>query len=197
MKLRALLLVPAAIAVLLVLAGCTVSTRKSQNDKGENKDVDIRTPLGSISVHSGVTDAKDTGLSLYPGARPRADKQDDEQSANVNLSSSLFGAGLKVAVAKYQSDDPPDKVLSFYRKDMGRYGKVVDCTGKFTMNFRPGHRSGNQEVSCDNNGSESDYREQLKVGTENNQRIMAVKPSGKGSEFALVYVRARDEKEAN
>ena len=196
MRLRALLLALGAIAVVLLLAGCTVSTRKSQDDKCENKDVDIRTPLGSISVHSGATDAKETGLSLYPGARPRADEH-DEQSANVNLSSSLFGAGLKVAVVKYQSDDPPDKVLSFYRKDMGRYGKVVDCTGKFTMNFRPGHHSGNQEVSCDNNGSESDYREQLKVGTENNQRIMAVKPSGKGSEFALVYVRARDEKEAN
>ncbi len=196
MKLRALLLVPVTIAVLLILAGCTVSTRKSQDDKGENKDVDIRTPLGSISVHKGATDVKETGLSLYPGARPKADEH-DEQSANVNLSSSLFGAGLKVAVARFQSDDPPDKVLSFYRKDMGRYGKVVDCTGKITMSFHPGHRRGDEEVSCDDHGSGNDYKEQLKVGTENNQRIMAVKPSGKGSEFALVYVRAHDEREAN
>jgi hypothetical protein len=30
---------------------------------------------------------------------------------------------------------------------------------------------------------------ELKVGTEDNQHIVAVKPDGKGSRFALVYVR--------
>lgn len=174
---------------LALLCGCSISTSKDKN--GKEKDVDIRTPLGSISVHQGASDAKETGLSAYPGAQMKKDVDDHEGSANVNISSPFFG--LKVVALKYQSDDAPDKVLAFYRKDMAKYGKVVDCTGGFSMNF---HRHDQDaEVTCDNRGgSDRRYREELKVGTENNQRIVAIKPNGDGSEFALVYVRASDEK---
>ena len=58
------------------------------------------------------------------------------------------------------------------------------------------HHDKDAEVTCDDHsGSDHEYKEELKVGTENNQRIVAVKPSGKGSEFALVYVRAHDAKD--
>jgi hypothetical protein len=174
---------------LAALAGCSISTRK--DDAGKDKDVDIRTPLGSISVHKGASDAKETGLSLYPGAQLKKDFDEHEGSANVNISSPLFG--LKVVAVKYQSDDSPQKVLDFYRKDMARYGKVLDCTGGFNMSFH--HRDRDMEVTCEGHGgSEHRYQEELKVGTENNQRIVAIKPNGNGSEFALVYVRASDEK---
>ena len=105
----------------------------------------------------------------------------------MNISSSLFG--LKVVALNYQSDDPSDKVLSFYRKEMGKYGKVLDCTGGFNMNFH--HRDKDAEVTCDDHsGSGHEYKEELKVGTENNQRIVAIKPRNNGTEFTLVYVRA-------
>jgi len=177
---------------LISLAGCSVST----HDKGDGKknDVDIRTPFGSLSVKEGSSDIKDTGLSLYPGARIKQDSDSEHHSANVNISSSLFG--LKVVALKYETDDPADKVLGYYRKEMGKYGKVIDCTGGFNMNFH--HHDANAEVSCDDrNGSDHEYREELKVGTENNQRIMAIKPMNNGSEFALVYVRAWEHKETN
>lgn len=183
----------AIVVAALALSGCRITTHKGQDANGENKDVDIRTPLGSISVHKGATDASDTGLSLYPGAQVKMD-EDGRDGANVNMSSSLFG-GLKVVAVKFKSDDPPEKVLSFYRKDMGRYGNVIDCTGSFSMDFHPGSRHGDDEVSCKGEGSSGhEYKEQLKVGTQNNQRIVAIRPSGAGSEFALVYVRVRDEK---
>lgn len=182
----------AAIAAVL-LAGCVVSTHKDRNEKGENKDVDIRTPLGSLSVRKTV-DAKETGLSLYPGATAKHDDEHDG-GANVNISSSLFG--VKVVAVKFQSDDPPEKVVSFYRKEMGRYGKVVECSGGFNLNFHPREKHDKDaEVTCNSSDhSDHGYKQELKVGTENNQRIMAVKPSGKGSEFALVYVRAHDDKD--
>jgi hypothetical protein len=179
-----------ALAAAVLLAGCTVST----HDNGDkNKDVDIRTPLGSVSVHKGMSDPKETGLNLYPGSQPNSSTDDNADSANVNISSSLFG--VKVAVLKYQSSDPPDKVLSFYRKDMARYGNVIDCTGGFNMKFDRRDRDKDAPVTCSNHGSGHDYKEELKVGTENNQRIVAVKPSGKGTEFVMVYVRAHDEKD--
>lgn len=184
------LLVFTALAAAVLLAGCTVST----HDNGDkNKDVDIRTPLGSLSVRKGALDPKETGMSLYPGSQPKPSGDEDENSANVNISSSLFG--LKVAVLKYQTNDSPDKVLAFYRKDMSRYGNVIDCTGGFTMKFDRRDREKDAPVGCNDHGSHHDYKEELKVGTENNQRIVAVKPSGKGTEFVMVYVRAHDEKD--
>jgi hypothetical protein len=178
------------ILVLAVLAGCSISTRKD-SATGKEKDVDIRTPLGSVSVHKDSSDAKETGLSLYPGAQLKKDPDDHEGSANVNISSPLFG--IKVVAVKYQSDDSPEKVLAFYKKDMARYGNVVTCTGGFDMSFH--HHDRDMEVTCDSHGdSDHRYQEELKVGTEKNQRVVAIKPNGNGSEFALVYVRAGDEK---
>lgn len=169
----------------MLLTGCTIST----HDKGDGKkdDVDIRTPLGSLSVKQGSSDVKDTGLTAYPGARLKQDSGDDKHSANVNISSSLFG--LKVVALKYESDDSADKVMAFYHKDMGKYGKVLDCNGGFNMNFH--HHDKNADVACDSSDpGDHEYKQELKVGTENNQRIIAIKPKSNGSEFVMVYVRA-------
>jgi hypothetical protein len=178
---------------LLAITGCSVTTH--EKDNGKKDDVDIRTPLGSLSVKKGATDIKDTGLALYPGARATKDDDDDRHhSANVNISSSFFG--VKAVVLKFESDDSSDKVLAFYRKDMGKYGKVVDCTGGFSMDFH--HHDKDADVTCDgHNGPGHDYKEELKVGTENNQRILAIKPRGNGSEFTLVYVRAWGHNDTN
>jgi hypothetical protein len=192
MKLRIpALCISLAVLAMALLSGCTVSTHEDNGKDG--KDVDIRTPLGSLSVRKGPMDPKETGLAAYPGAQPKVSKDDDDDSsANVNISSSLFG--MKLAVLKYQTNDPPDKVLGFYRKEMSRYGKVLDCTGGFNMSFH--RREKDSEVTCDDHGgSGRGYRQELKVGTENNQRIVAVKPNGKGTEFVMVYVRAHDEKD--
>ena len=179
------------LASLFLLAGCKVSTHEQKGKEG--KDVDIRTPLGSLSVHSGPGDPKETGMALYPGAQVRTSGDDDDSGANVNISSSIFG--MKLAVLKYQSSDPPDKVLDFYRKEMSHYGKVIDCTGGFNMTFH--HRDRDADVTCgDHEGANPHhYKQELKVGTENNQRIVAVKPNGNGTDFVMLYVRAHDEKD--
>jgi len=178
--------IPLLFFCLVALAGCSISTHEKD---GKKSDVDIKTPFMSLSVKEGAN-VRDTGLALYPGARERKGSGDDRDNANVNISSSMFG--VKVVVMKFESDDSSDKVLAFYRREMGKYGKVVDCTGGgYSTNFR--RHDKDAEVTCDSHdGSGHDYREVLKVGTENNQRIMAIKPRNNGSEFALVYVRTRE-----
>jgi hypothetical protein len=171
----------------LVLVGCSIHASKS-GEGDRNKDVDIRSPFGSISVHSGRTDAKDLGLPTYPGSRPAQRHGDGEDNANVNISSPLFG--VKVVVLSYETDDPPEKVLDFYQKPMGKFGTVIQCTGGSNGSFHR-HHGKDAPVSCDSSGN--DYAKELKVGTEDNQHIVAVKPRGQGSEFTLVYVRAREE----
>jgi len=173
-----------ALLCLGTLCGCSVKTHENEN--GKKNDVDIKSPFGSLSVREGHTDVKDTGLPAYPGARLKKDEDEDRNNANVNISSPLFG--VKVVAVKFESDDTPDKVLSFYRKEMGKYGKVVDCTGGFGLNFH-GHRDKDAPVTCEGHDSGHEYKEELKVGTESNQRVLAIKPRGSGSEFAVVYVK--------
>jgi len=183
---RSLVSMLSSVLFAFLVAGCSIHTSTSSGNK--QKDVDIRSPFGSISVHQGAVDAKDIGLPAYPGARPRNghDEDGDSDNANVNISSGLFG--VKVVVQKFETDDSPDKVLDFYQKPMGKYGKVIQCSGGYHGSFH--HHDMDAPVSCDNisNGSEKE----LKVGTENDQHVVAVKPQGKGSEFTLVYVRARE-----
>jgi len=188
-------------ALAVTLTGCSISTRHSDgrdnangSSSDNNKDVDIRTPFGSLSVHQGSMEARDTGLSAYPGAQlKKSTDHEGDANANVNISSSMFG--MKLVAIKYVTKDSPEKVVDFYRKELARYGKVVDCHGGFTMDFHPREKD-NNEVTCNHeNRGNGEYNQELKVGTESNQRVVAIKPVSDGTEFALVYVRSRNDKD--
>src|ERR1700682_2560594 len=182
----------ASLAVLLPLSGCTISTHESKGQNGKNDNVDIRTPAGSINVHSGDVDAKDTGLAVYPGARVKPRANDKDENANVNLS--MFGFGVKVVAVKFDSDDPADKVTDFYRKELGKYGNVVRCPTCNSNYSYHKHSNGDDPVTCDHVGGGGSTQE-LKAGTQNNQHVVAVKRKGNGCEFDLVYVRVHDGKD--
>jgi hypothetical protein len=147
---------------------------------GDGKDVDIRTPVGAVSVRTEVK--AETGLPVYPGAQPLRDGH-EPGSANVNVSSGWFG--VRVAAAKYETPDAQDKVLDFYRSEMRTYGPVTECRGD--VDFR--RRSGRRQPVCNEHWRSRDV--QLLVGTEDRQRMVSVKPRGNGSEFALLYVNTR------
>jgi len=176
----------------LVLSGCSIHTHEKKDSTGKSEDVDIRTPFGSVSVKESSADVKDTGLQLYAGARPKSDSGDQKHSANVNISSSLIG--VKVVVREYLSDDAPDKIMAYYRKEMRKFGNVIQCD-RGHSNFQFHKRDQDAPVSCDGNEGGHGPEQTLKVGTENNQHVVAVKPWGQGSEFALVYVRTWSDKE--
>jgi len=169
---------------LLLLASCSVNVKKEQN--GEEKQVDISTPVGGIHVRKGANVA-DVGLAVYPGARPRHEDSDgDDKSANVNISS--FGYGLKVVALEYESDDPPAKLIAYYKDQLQKYGHVLEChTSHFDFNHGRKH-SGQEshELTCEGT---SGGNTELKVGTDDNQHLVGVEPEGKGSKFSLVYVR--------
>lgn len=180
-----------ACSAVLVLPACSVNVKKGENDK--EKNVDINTPVGGIHV-SESADVKDTGLSLYPGARPAQKEGDgEEKSANVHINSPLFG--LRVVAQEYQSDDAPDKLISYYSNELKKYGKVLECRTSWhgkDVNVHMGHDSGkssdqkSKELSCDNDHDGKAV--ELKVGTEDHQHLVAIQPEGKGSKFALVFV---------
>jgi hypothetical protein len=174
-----------AALALLVLPACSVNVQKEPN--GDDKKVDISTPIGGIHV-SQQADAADVGVAVYPGAhlKPK-DASGDDKSANVNISG--FGYGLKVVALEYQSDDPPARVVAFYQDQLKKYGKILVChTSHLDVNADiKDHDHGSNELTCDGSGG---VNIELKVGTKDNQRIVAVEPEGKGSSFSLVFVRA-------
>ena len=168
----------------LLLPACSINVKKEQN--GQDKQVDINTLVGGIHVSKGA-DVADVGLAVYPGARLKQDGSDGkDKSANVNISS--FGFGLKVVALEYQSNDAPDKLVAYYKDQLKKYGRVLEChTSHLDVNPDiKGSDHGSHELTCE--GSSGNNIE-LKVGTKENQHIVAVEPDGKGSSFSLVYVR--------
>jgi hypothetical protein len=169
----------------LLLPGCSVNVKKEQN--GADKQVDITTPVGGIHVSKDAK-AADVGLALYPGARlKQRDSGGDDKSANVNISG--FGYGVKVVALEYESDDSPAKLIAFYRDQLKRYGNnVLEChTAHLDVNADMKDSDHNShDLTCD---GASGSNVELKVGTKENQHIVAVEPEGKGSSFSLVYVR--------
>jgi hypothetical protein len=181
---RGVSLVAAALAGVL-LSGCSVNVKKESN--GQDKQVDINTPMGGIHVSKGA-DVADTGLLVYPGARLKPeDSGHDDKSANVSISG--FGYGLRVVALEYESDDAPEKILAFYKDQLKKYGSVLEChtSGHFNMNMKYSDKSSESHaLTCDGGNGKN---VELKAGTEENQHIVAVESEGKGSSFSLVYVR--------
>ena len=176
-----------ASACLLILPGCNVHEEKSAN--GDDKNVSIETPVGDLHVGNDV-DVRDAGLSVYPGAQLKPKKDDDNSSANVSISTSAFG--LKVVAAEYTSTDSPDKITAYYRKELKKYGNVLDChTEKVgnNVNVHSDDKGRSGPVTCE--GSNTGNVLELKAGTEDNQHVVSIQPQDKGTDFSLVYVRVR------
>jgi len=155
---------------------------------GEEKQVDIKTPMGGIHVSKGAN-VEDTGIPVYPGARlKQKDEKGEDKSANVNISG--FGYGLKVVALEYESDDSSAKVVSYYKDQLKKYGNVLVChTSHLDVNMdvkESDHDRGNHDLTCQGSSGENI---ELKVGTKENQHIVAVESQAKGSSFSLVYVR--------
>lgn len=181
-----------------VAAMLTLPALAQQSDT-QDKPFDVRSSVGDLHVGKDA-DAHNAGLPLYPGAHPKHEENNDP----LNFGVAAEGFGLKLVVAKYESDDAPGKVVDFYREKLKKYGKVLECHSQ--------KHGGDVDVHSDDKdsqGSESKDKGQeskqlkcesgggpvteLKVGTEDNQHVVAVEPadSGKGATFALVYVRTR------
>lgn len=175
------------LAIALVVMTTPAWTQQSDT---EDKSFDVRSSIGDLHVGKDA-DAKKAGIPLYPGAQPKVEKDNDP--LNFGVLTEAFG--LKLIVAKYETADAPAKVIAFYRGKLKKYGKVLECHSQrhdanVTVNDGDKDSGDSQELKCDEN---SGPVTELKVGTEDNQRIVAVEPAdaSKGSNFAIVYMHAR------
>ncbi len=178
------LLPPASLLVVsllvpVLLTGCRVDTHKN----GDDKNVSIATPFGSLNVKTDEANAiARTGLTAYPGASPVHKQGDDHGAADVNMSFGSFRLG--VHAVELQTSDPEDKVLGFYRKDMGRYGGVITCHGHQPVGQPTRTAEG---LSCESDEHDSDDGEvQLRAGSQVHQHIVGVHAEDGGTHIGLV-----------
>jgi hypothetical protein len=164
----------AALSGALLLSGCDVDV----HDKGQDKNVDVRTAVGNFSVHTNEG-GEQTGLPMYPGAEPLHEDGKEASSANISASSSVFG--IHLVAAKFRSNDAPPAIVAFYKDKMSAYGTVMECRGDVDFD----DQSKRPVCKEDSAGSEI----QLVAGTEPSHRLVSVKPRGNGSEFALVSIQ--------
>ena len=174
-----LITIALSIAVVMTFPAAAQNTEKEKN-------VDVRSPMGDLHLGKDA-DAQKAGLPIYPGARPQ--HTDKDEPLNLALSTENFG--MKLIVAKYETDDPAEKVLAFYREKMKKYGKVLECHGTEDRNgfSHDDDKNGNQPLKCE--GDNSGPIRELKVGTEDNQRIVALEDpkDKKATPFVIVYLR--------
>ncbi len=171
MSTRRSLLPVLLVTLLLAPAGCHIDTHK--NGSG-NDNVDIGTPFGSMHVK---TDDKasgaQTGLTPYPGAT--LVKKDEGDNGAADISMNFGDLKLGVHAVELSTPDSQDKVVSFYRKDMIRYGNVLTCRGKTAVGTPV--RTG-EGLTCGSDGShgstgDTDHLE-LRAGSERHQHIVGV-----------------------
>jgi hypothetical protein len=176
-----------SLALLLgLIAGCSIAVNKDKN--GEDKNVKIDTPFGGVHVNSDGTTAADVGLPVYPGAQISPKKDDSDKAADIH-----FGFGdwqFRLKVVKYHSSDSSDQILAFYRKALGRYGDVIQCSGRTPVGNPTMTREG---LTCSDSQHGHDVKvdgssqQSLKAGSKRHQHIVGIdKTDNDGTSFSLV-----------
>jgi len=164
----------------------------AQQSSTQDEPLDVRSSIGDLHVGKDA-DAQKAGLPIYPGARPKH----EDYNEPLNFSILTESLGLKLIVAKYESDDAPGEVISFYRDKLKKYGKVLECHSQKHGGDDEVHDGkdpgSSKELKCDDS---SGPVTELKAGTEHDQHIVTIEPrdNPKGSVFAIVYVYNRGKK---
>jgi hypothetical protein len=175
--------VAAAGLAVALLAGCRVESDKH----GDSDDVKIATPFGGMQVKTNdAVVVEGIGLPTYPGAQ-LVKKDKDDGSADVNMSFGSFQ--LRVKAVSYRTGDSPEKVETFYRAGLTRFGDVIACRDNRVVPART-----QEGLTCDNNNgnhySVDDKPEkgalELKAGSQQHQHIVEIDAEGGGTKIGLV-----------
>src|SRR5580704_14074679 len=111
-----------AFAILLGLPALNAQGQQPDNGK-KDPNLDVHSSVGDLHMGKDA-DARSAGLPPYPGAR-RGRDETDSNALNFGILTEAFG--VKLVIAKYDSDDAPSKIVDFYREKLKKYGKVLEC----------------------------------------------------------------------
>ena len=163
-----------------------VSAQENADKHKDKSEINL-----SVGANKNVT-AKDVGLPIYPGARPHKDEGKDDSGA-AQLWAWYNNSGFKLVVLKFESDASPDKVSVFYRKELAKYGEVLDCSAP-SQKTNDTAKNPSHKLTCDDDGVQTKSGHfQYKAGTKEEQHLVGIEPNGSGSVFHLLYVKSRSD----
>jgi hypothetical protein len=147
----------------------------------QNSGVDL-----SLHANSNASAVK-IGLPAYPGATFYKDA-DNDSAADLGLTFNDFH--FSMMAANYVTSDSPEKVLSFYRKPLSRYGEVLECNQGSAVGALKVTRSGLTCGEPEGNGNpNSSNNHELRAGSPKQFRIVGIDDSHPGAtRFGLVYL---------
>ena len=174
----------AVIALAVVLSAVAAPAQEKQNPDSEKHTFRVETDSGRYGLTAERLDPKRLGVAIYPGAQVLREGENDHSGGNITFE---WGKeSTRLFVQKYASSDPAEKVIAFYRKQLSKYGPVVECRdGKPLAPVK-------SELTCGEGGvkyesSHSDGFE-LKAGSKHSQHIVGVTPKGASTEFGIVFL---------
>lgn len=128
----------------------------------------------SLSVRAAT---RDVGLPMYPGAR--LDEKNGKENNMAHVMAALGPHEFRLEAMRLISQDPPEKIVRFYRRALARYGRVVDCV-------RP--ENARAEI-CDKGETQADYV--LKSGRADDQHSVEIERKDGKTEISLVYLHLK------
>ena len=167
------------LAAALPLAAQNAKDSSAQQSSSDNDSIGFN--LGKNAS------AKDVGLPIYPGARRHIDDANDSSALNMGLWGG--STGFKLFVLKMDSTDAPEKVATFYRKALAKYGTVLDCSNASASTSSDNEKN-SKRLTCEDEKPKPNEIS-LKAGTKDKQHAVGIEPNGTGTTFQLVYVETK------
>lgn len=176
---------PGVVLCVAMMSGCRVDT----NNKGGNENVKVATPFGGVQVKTNdQMNIEGIGLPVYPGAELVKKKDKNPSSADVNLSFGRFQ--LRIKAADYRTPDSPDKVSSFYKDALKRYGTVIECNHDqpvgTPIQTDEGLTCSDGDKKHSSTSANASGKTELKTGSKQHQHIVSIEPDGDGTKFGIV-----------
>jgi len=171
------------VGALFCIGGCRLQVDQAKN--GGDKNVKIDTPMGGLHVRTDQMSAADVGLPTYPGAQV-IKGNDNDKSADIHMG---FGKWqMRVKVVNYQTPDSQDQVMAFYRKALGRFGDVIQCSNDNPVGTPTITREG---LTCGDSGKNVHVHQSdglnLRAGSKHHQHLIEIKKGdSNNTKFALV-----------
>ena len=174
----------AALFSLLLAAALPLAAQDTKESNSQQSSTDNE----SIGFNLGKNaSAKDVGLPIYPGARRHKDDSNDSSALNMGLWGG--STGFKLFVLKMETTDAPEKVATFYRKALAKYGTILDCSAASAATAATGDKS-SKKLTCDDEKPKPNEIS-LKAGTKEKQHAVGIEPNGTGTTFQLVYIETK------
>lgn len=168
----------AAILVALLAVTTAFAQDKDKKAKDEKHTFRVETDSGRYGFSADKLDAQSLGVAQYPGATVA--QEDNNEGKGASLTFDWGRDSVKLHVQKYLTQDSPEPVLAFYRKQLAKYGPVLECReGKAFGSVPPGLKC---EDDKDDSGTE------LRAGSEGRQHIVGVSRKDGKTEIGVVYL---------